>query len=675
MRAVFLRSLLVVGIGGLVLAGVLYVASTVDARPPEVLSIALTQPLPDESGVGLPTTSLEITFSELIDTATATDAVRVEPAVEGSLSWTGSVAIFTPQEALDLETAYTVSVMPGLRDLAGNELAELPEPFMFETTGPPRLVETDPADGASDVALDAPISIRFSGLMDTASVEAALRLRPIFPHTLRWSGQELRIEPTESLAPEGEYRVEIGAEAIDVSGVALADPVGISFRTLTSGLDTAIVIPAHASDGIARTTRIAVAFDEPIDPDTVSSETLLITPEVSGAIEVLDRRGDSPVSDEDGVVLAFTPSGLLPANTTFEVRLGESIAALDGSGLVRTRSWIFTTGAPQAALSNQVAFISDRSGVANLWTMNVDGSAPHQRSAELTPVLDYAVAPDGSSFVVGDGRRLVLQNADGSDRLVLTEDEHLEFDAAYAPDGQRIAFARASADDGRGLGIWERAIPGGETSALSLPEAWVATDEQPALRAPRYAPSGGAIAVVDLRGWVAILGNDGEPSSRARFDATRPPIWLPDAAALVLTGRPSSASPEPTAFEAPVTPLAAGATGGILLLERSATAARSSGLGTGAEALAVSPDGEIAYRAADGTLRVTADAGEPGDPVGIRELGVLGASFAPGERSIAVVIPRGSREHPLDGAIVRIGRDGTGRDVLSNDGRQPRWLP
>lgn len=675
MRSVFLRSLLVVGIGGLVLAGVLYVASTVDARPPQVLAISLTQPLPDEPGVGLPTTSLEVAFSELIDTESATDAVRVDPAVEGSLNWSGSVLIFTPRQALDLATTYIVSVEPGLRDLAGNEMTELPDPFTFETTGLPRVVETEPADGASGVALDAPITIRFSGLMDTASVEAALRLRPIFPHTLRWSGQELRVEPTESLAPEAAYRVEIGGEAFDVSGIALADPVSISFRTLTSGLDVATVIPAHATDGIARTTPIAVVFDEPIDPATVSPESLEITPEVSGTLEVLDRRGDAPASDDDGVVLAFSPSGPLPANTTFEVRLGGSVAALDGGGLFRSLSWTFTTGAPPTALTNQVAFISDRSGIANLWTMNVDGSAPHQRSAELTPILDYAVAPDGSSFVIGDGRRLVFLNADGSGRRVLTDDEHLEFDAVYAPDGQRIAFARADAEDGSGLGIWERAIPGGETSPLTLPAAWVTDDDKVALRAPRYAPSGGAIAFVDLRGWVAIIGAEDEPSSRARFDATRPPIWLPDASALVLTGRSASASGEPRPFEAPVAPLATGTTSSIHLLERSAAAAPASGLGAGTEALAVGPDGEIAYLAADGTLRVATEADTPGVLLGVGETGVLGASFAPGEPSIAVVVRRGTRDHPLDGAIVRIGRDGTGRDVLSNDGRQPRWLP
>jgi len=48
MRSVLLRTLAVIGAGGLVLAGVLFVASTVDARPPEVDGIRLTQPSTDD---------------------------------------------------------------------------------------------------------------------------------------------------------------------------------------------------------------------------------------------------------------------------------------------------------------------------------------------------------------------------------------------------------------------------------------------------------------------------------------------------------------------------------------------------------------------------------------------------------------------------------------------------
>src|SRR3712207_7077781 len=62
-------------------------------------------------------------------------------------------------------------------------------------------------------------------------------------------------------------------------------------------------------------------------------------------------------------------------------------------------------------------FRSDQGGVANVWATNPDGSGEHQVSTELTPVLDYAVAPDGSRLVVADGSRLVAIRDRKSTRL------------------------------------------------------------------------------------------------------------------------------------------------------------------------------------------------------------------------------------------------------------------
>jgi hypothetical protein len=83
MRAILLRSVLVIGIGALVLAGLLYVASTFDSRAPTVAEITLTQPLPDAPRVALITTSLAVEFTEPIEMASAPDAFEMEPTVEG----------------------------------------------------------------------------------------------------------------------------------------------------------------------------------------------------------------------------------------------------------------------------------------------------------------------------------------------------------------------------------------------------------------------------------------------------------------------------------------------------------------------------------------------------------------------------------------------------------------
>ena len=237
MRSAVLRTLAILGVGALVLAVVLFVASTVDARPPEVASIRLTQPSTDDDRVALITTSIETTFSEPVNADEAAAAVSLRPEVEGAVSWSGTTMIFTPADPLELDTTYTFEIGEGVRDLAGNEMTGLPEPFVFETSGRPTLLSADPQDGAEDVPLDQPIELTFSTLMDTASVEAALRLTPAFAHELRWSGALLEIVPSDPLLAGRDYRITVQDDAADVAGVALEGPISLSFRTVTTRLD------------------------------------------------------------------------------------------------------------------------------------------------------------------------------------------------------------------------------------------------------------------------------------------------------------------------------------------------------------------------------------------------------------------------------------------------------
>jgi Tol biopolymer transport system component len=682
MRAVVLRSLAVVGIGAIVLAGVLYLASTVDARAPTVVEVALTQTLPDEPTLGLTTTSLEVTFTEPVEPASAVEALSIDPRVEGSVSWSGAVMIYTPREPLSLATSYTVSIAPGVEDLAGNRMSDPPPPFVFETTGPPEVVETEPVDGATDVALEAPIELRFSTLMDTASVEAALRLRPAFAHEVRWSGQLLEIVPTEPLRPETDYRVEIGDDAFDVSGVALDMPVSLSFRTLAPGLDLTVLVPSDGTDGIAQTSPIAVFFDRPIDPDSLADEVLTITPTVAGSIDLVDELGNQPAAAEDGRVLRFTPSGPLPANTTFEVVLASGVTGVGGGGLAEPVSWTFTTGAPHTTLSNQITFLTDRAGIANLWGMNVDGTAAHQLSTELTAILDYAVSPDGDSFVVGDGRRLVMVDADGSNRRVLTEEGFFEFDPTYAPNGQRLAFARADAETGTGLGIWEREIPG-EPSQIEIPSEEIPTQTPIAsgdqgetavwLRAPRYSPDGQALAFADPTGSVGIVELSTGTVTRVGYDAEAPALWLPDGSAILVTGRAAGQTSDVPPLRTPVGPLTPRRGATVGLLRPSGTEVEETGFGAGATAAAIAADGRIAYLRADGSLHISDDPGEPGPVPDLLRGEPIGAvAFAPGEDAMAVVVLDTDAE---EGRIERVELGSDVRDVLANDGWRPRWLP
>ena len=696
MRSVLLRFLAVIVVGGALLAIILYVASTVDSRPPAVVRIELTQHLAGDEAVALTTTSVEVAFSEAVDHASAQEAFGIDPPLDGSFSWSGTTLTFTPTDPLPLESAFTVAVAAGVRDTAGNPTTAATDRFTFTTVGSPAVASTLPADGDDAVPLDAPVTVVFSTLMDTTSVEAALRLTPQQPFTLRWSGETLTVVPEGALEPDTTYRLEIDTTATDLAGTALDEPLELAFTTARPGLDVVTVVPADGVEGIAVTTSIALVFDRPLDPESVDGGQLDITPELAGSLDVVPLPGAAGLVETGERLLRFTPSGPLPANTTYEVTLAPGLRSADGGELTEPIAWTFTTGAPSATLSNQVVFVTDRSGTTNVWAMNPDGTNQRQVTAELSPVSDYAVAPDGRSLVVGDGATLVEQLVDGRDRRVLTDAAHLEFDPTYAPDGRTIAFGRADATTGAGLGIWLRGVAGGDAVALSPPDeltgeptpspsSGASPVPAPLLREPAYAPDGAALAYVDTAGRVAMVELPADRLTTAPVRASGPLTWLPDSSGVLIVGTPLDRplhERDAPRHEAgtPVQPLdpAGAADVDVLRLFRGSQRTQATSFADGAARLAVDGGGRVASIVLDragsgGQVWISTAGGGAHAAVGAN--GALHASwvaFTP-ERGTLIVARSSGDGAPLGIFLVDLD---TGRaERLTADGTRPRWLP
>lgn len=690
-RAVPLRTLAALGFGVVALAAILYYASTVDGRGPTVLGISLTQHVSDDPRQALTTSSIEVDFSEPVQHASAQAAFTISPDVDGDFSWSASSLTFTPKMPLPLRTAFEVSIGPGVRDQAGNEISTVPDPFAFTTVGNPAVIASAPADGATDVPLDAPIAVTFSTLMDTASVEGAVRLTPAVELRMRWSREELTIVPVAGFEPNRRYALTIGVEAQDQAGTPLERPFRLAFRTVPSGLAPEAIVPADGVAGVAVTTPIALVFDRALDPDSVEDDLLAITPAVAGSLDVVAPPGAAGLLDGARRVLRFQPSGPLDPNTTYEVTLGRGLLGADGAGLPAGMSWTFTTGAPTETLSNQVVFISERAGIANLWAMNPDGSNQRQVSAELSPITGYSVSPDGRACVIGDGATIVWQRADGSARRPLTDPDVVEFDASYTPDGRAITFGRADPELGTGLGLWMRDADGSDPRRIELPTGASASPAAgepaaaPLLRAPRMSPDGTALAFVDASGRVAILDLELLQVAAAPFEALSEPTWLADGSGVLVSGLPAGSGIDAGTHRPhlPV-PLLDPETRGlgpaqlaevhIVRLERFATSVAPTAFGARAVRPAVDPDGRYAFIrleggvAAGGSLWVTSALDTAGDAV-LDDPGQLvgSASFAP-EPGLMLVSRADAGVWLLtvsDGAMRR----------LSPDGWLPRWQP
>lgn len=690
-----LRSFAVFVVGAAVLAGILYYASTVDSRPPGVTSFSLSQHLSGDTAVALTSTSLEIHFSEPVDKPEAEAAFRIEPAVDGSYSWTDSTLTFTPLQPLPPKTDFTAHIEPGVRDSAGNEMQQASAAFGFTTVGEPQVVDSDPAANATDVPLDASIRITFSTLMDTRSVATALELSPAVGYDLRWSGEQLTIEPRAPLAADQRYAVTIGQGARDLGGSSLEQPFSLVFSTTAPGLAVRSLVPADASDGIAVTSPIVIVFDRALDPGSLGNDQFELDPAVPGTLAVVAAPGAAGLQDGDARLLEFQPSGPLPPNTTFRVTLVPGLRGADGSRLSASVTWTFLTGAPMATLGNQVVYLSDRSGIANLWAMNPDGTGQRQLSAELSPIVDYAVAPDGRSFVVADGARLVEQHADGTSRRILTEDGVLEFDPTYSPNGAQIAFGRADAASGSGLGLWLREAGGGDARQLELPDELTGSATpspsaaQPAaslLRAPRYSPDGHALAFVDEAGRVGVLELPAARLTTAAFRSVEPPVWLPDSSGLLLNGLSGAGSAPARRPGAAVAPLelesgdlANSLLGSLVIvrLDRGAEATVDSLLPNGIARPTVDGDGRMAYLLLDpggrtGAAWLTRPDGGPGRSL-LVAMQLSAVRFTPDPDRL--LLAGGRSGSPAARGIWLFDLSSGRSRRIGDDGWQPRWVP
>ncbi len=205
-------------------------------RAPEVLRFS---PRWGAEDVG-PRAPVSISFLTEMDHPTTEANILTDPSVPGSFKWHGKTVTFTPAEPWPLDTEITVRVE---RDARSQLYRRMIRPFQwsFRTLGPPRVVETEPAQNARYAYTDNRVVIRFNRLMDRASVESRLRIQPEpFNMALEWQGDQLLIGG--AFRPSTKYTVSLLSGAQDaVYGLATEGDLTWSFTTTQRSPYLAIV--------------------------------------------------------------------------------------------------------------------------------------------------------------------------------------------------------------------------------------------------------------------------------------------------------------------------------------------------------------------------------------------------------------------------------------------------
>lgn len=315
-----------------------------DTIPPK---IEATVPKAGENNISH-TAPILVVFSEPIDPNTINAETFFIKDVSGSYTYdeASRTAQLSPSR-LDVSKTYTVTVTTGVRDRAGNPLAQ-EETWSFRTardTSPPQIKERSPGENAGGVSVNSSITVTFDEVVKRETLQSRFVLvgpsgevQATFSYQA--SSSLAILDPLTDLAGETTYQVFVRRGVEDLSGNATTSDVSWSFTTGRAPDITPPLLSARQPEGSGISVRslITVTFNEPIKPETLSGNIIVSSNGggLSGQISY----------DARAFRATFNPSGpRLEYGTTYTVLLTQGIEDLAGKTLAQV-SWSFTTVDP-----------------------------------------------------------------------------------------------------------------------------------------------------------------------------------------------------------------------------------------------------------------------------------------------------------------------------------------
>ena len=177
-------------------------------------------------------------FNQDIDPASARSAFALlDPrggSVAGNLTVFSNTLTFTPSARLDFDAAYSIRVAAGVKSLYGGLGSREAWQSAFSTYPKPRVIGTQPINGAKDVYPYGGISIQFSAPVDPASVWARLRISPAVSLTRAFTSYyefDNVFNAQVFLDPSTDYTVDLLPGVSDRWGNTIAETTSFQFRT------------------------------------------------------------------------------------------------------------------------------------------------------------------------------------------------------------------------------------------------------------------------------------------------------------------------------------------------------------------------------------------------------------------------------------------------------------
>ncbi len=351
---------------------------------------------------------ISATFSVSMDASTINTSKFIlqqgTTSVASVVTYSGTKAILTPAANLAPGTIYTATVLMGVKDATGKNLAK--DYVWSFTTGtvsditPPTITSTDPTNNVTGVTLSHLIVANFSKSMDVSSITSSTftvkQGSTAISGAITYSGTAATFTPASILVANQVYTVTITTGVKDAVGNAMAANYTYSFTTGNAPDTTAPTVsstdPLSSATGIPRNKVIVINFSEAMDPLTISTSTFTLkqgTTSVAGAVAF------------SGTTATFTPTNTLAVGTNYTATITTGAKDLAANALAANTVWSFTTGGTLTTLA-----VVDLGTAAN-YLILAKTAINNISTSALTG--DLGLSPAATSYITG----LALTNGTG----------------------------------------------------------------------------------------------------------------------------------------------------------------------------------------------------------------------------------------------------------------------
>ena len=329
---------------------------------------------PVNGAVFVPVNSpLRVEFSERMDPSTLTPANfvvtgnTVSQTVGGMIQVDsdGTTASFVPDQPLPIGRSFRMTLNTNVTDAAGNRLNGT-RSFIFTTAfendlEAPSVLAVSPTDSASDVALNALVSIQFSEPLDRINILAGLDIKDDSGNSVPGSialasgNRQVNFTSESALDANTVYTVDLSDQISDVAGNTLASSQTFSFETGDAADIAApgftVLNPPNGATGVGTNIAITGEFTERVSPVRFNARLTNLSNNRGVPLDV--------VFDSDLLGVTLTPQVVLEPNVRYDLDLTE---VRDLSGNLRaTNNQRFTTaeGEDDEAPFVQISSIAD----------------------------------------------------------------------------------------------------------------------------------------------------------------------------------------------------------------------------------------------------------------------------------------------------------------------------